>query len=230
MVSTKLRIKELLRQRRWTTKVLAELTGLSESYLTHIKNSTRRWNEDSLAKLAEAFELHPTELFDNRNVESKNQPKIELPNSSQLEELSKKVDIKAKLVPVLNEIPSQPTEYNNRLLQVASGNKDNFVPITNCDDDSTFGYCVQDSSLAPKFLKGDYLVISPEIWTRSGDIVAVEYGQNDQQIKDIMQVTYMDDFIILESLNHKKSPVALIRGKDQFRIIGKIIYRYQKMV
>jgi len=35
--STALRVKELLREKGWTTKVLAEKTGMSESYLTHIK-------------------------------------------------------------------------------------------------------------------------------------------------------------------------------------------------
>ena len=45
---TELRVKELLREKGWTTKILAEKTGMSESYLTHIKNGTRRWNEDSL--------------------------------------------------------------------------------------------------------------------------------------------------------------------------------------
>ena len=65
MVSTRLRVKELLRERRWTTKVLAEKTGMSESYLTHIKNGTRRWNEDALRKLAIAFELEPIDIFEN---------------------------------------------------------------------------------------------------------------------------------------------------------------------
>ena len=64
--STELRVKELLRERGWTTKILAEKTGMSESYLTHIKNGTRRWNEDSLRKLAVAFELSPIELFAQR--------------------------------------------------------------------------------------------------------------------------------------------------------------------
>jgi len=61
--STTLRVKELLREKGWTTKILAEKTGMSESYLTHIKNGTRRWNEDSLRKLANAFEMSPIELF-----------------------------------------------------------------------------------------------------------------------------------------------------------------------
>ena len=56
--------------------------------------------------------------------------------------------------------------------------------------------------MAPTFVKGDCLIISPEVWARSGDIAAVEYG-NDTAIKAIMQVTYTEDFIVLESVNHK---------------------------
>jgi hypothetical protein len=43
-----------------------------------------------------------------------------------------------------------------------------------------------------------------------------------------MQVTYTEDFIVLESVNHKQPPIALVRGKDHFRIIGRIIQRSQK--
>ena len=96
------------------------------------------------------------------------------------------------------------------------------------DDSSMFCLCVEDSSMSPRFSKGDYVIVSPEVWTRSGDIVAVEYG-NDNPTRAIMQVNYMDDFVVLESVNHKKSPVALVRGKDSFRIIGKVIYRYQNL-
>jgi len=222
MVSTKLRVRELLRERRWTTKVLAEKTGMSESYLTHIKNGTRRWNEDALRKLAVAFELEPTDLFSQRRPRTDDIDKrvtvSETPN----------VDLKFKIVPVVGEVPSHPTEYNNQIVQVASGYKGVFVPVFNSDDSGMFCLCVEDNSMSPRFLKGDLLVISPEVWTRSGDIVAVEHGQ-DQPVKAIMQVNYMDDFVVLESVNHKKAPIALVRGKDTFRIIGKVMYRYQKM-
>src|SRR6476620_1315678 len=70
--STALRVKELLREKGWTTKVLAEKTGMSESYLTHIKNGTRRWNEDALRKLANAFEIHPIDLFAHRKNRTDN--------------------------------------------------------------------------------------------------------------------------------------------------------------
>jgi phage repressor protein C with HTH and peptisase S24 domain len=92
-----------------------------------------------------------------------------------------------------------------------------------------FCLCVENNAMAPTFVKGDYLLISPEKWTRSGGIAAVEYG-NENPIKAIVQVTYVDDFIVLESVNHKQSPVALVRGKDHFRVIGKVIYCYQRFI
>ncbi|MBU1007977.1 helix-turn-helix domain-containing protein [Candidatus Dependentiae bacterium] len=220
--STELRVKELLRERGWTTKVLAEKTGMSESYLTHIKNGTRRWNEDSLKKLASAFSLNPIELFAQRKSRTDNvESHVELPEETD-------VDIQLKIVPVMGEIPTNASPYNNQMIQVTTGYKDVFVPVFNNRDDSMFCLSLENNSMAPKFVKGDYLIVSPEAWTRSGDISAVEYG-NDAPVKGIMQVTYMDEFIVLESVNHKQPPVALIRGKDHFRIIGKVIHRYQKL-
>ena len=226
--STKLKVKELLRERRWTTKVLAEKTGMSESYLTHIKNGTRRWNEDALRKLANAFQIHPVELFSHQKaIEVDSQ--IKLPDTSQLINLSENVNIKIKAVPVLAEIPSKPSEYNNRILQVASGNKDNFVPVIDNNDPDIFAFYIEDNKLAPKFIRGDHLVVSPATWTHSGDVVAVEHGENENKLREIFQINYMDDFVVLESVNHKKAPIALIKGKDQFRVIGKVIARYQKI-
>ncbi len=222
MSSTELRVKELLRERGWTTKVLAEKTGMSESYLTHIKNGTRRWNEDALKKLANAFNLHPVDLFAQRKNRTD-----EVDKNVKIPEVSN-VNLQLKIVPVMGDIPSNPSPYNNQLTQMTTGYKDVFVPVFNSVDDSMFCFCVENNLMAPVFLKGDYVIISPETWTRSGDVAAVEYG-NETPMKAIMQVTYMEDFIVLESVNHKNPPVALIRGKDNFRVIGKVIYRHQKL-
>jgi SOS-response transcriptional repressor LexA len=222
MSSTELRVKELLRELGWTTKVLAEKTGMSESYLTHIKNGTRRWNEDALKKLASAFGKHPVELFAQRKGRTDNvDTAIKMPETTS-------VDLQLKIVPIVGDIPSNPSPYNNQVMQVTTGYKDVFVPVFNSTDESMFCFCVENNSMAPNFVKGDYLIVSPEVWTRSGDIAAVEYG-NDAATKAIMQVTYADDFIVLESVNHKTPPVALVRGKDHFRVIGKVIYRYQRL-
>lgn len=222
MSSTALRVKELLREKGWTTKILAEKTGMSESYLTHIKNGTRRWNEDSLRKLANAFEISPIDLFAQRRQRTDNiDSNVSMPEESSLE-------LKVHVVPVVGEIPSNPSPYNNQLMQVTTGHKDTFVPVLNSNDTGMFALYVENNLMAPTFVKGDCLIVSPEVWTRSGDIAAVEYG-NDAQVKAIMQVTYTEDFIVLESVNHKSPPIALIRGKDHFRIIGRVIQRQQKL-
>lgn len=221
--STELRVKELLREKGWTTKVLAEKTGMSESYLTHIKNGTRRWNEDSLKKLANAFEVNPVDLFAQRKQRTDNlDSDVNMPDNAE-------VELKVQIVPIVGEIPANPSPYNNQLIQITSGHKDEFIPILNTTDNAMFALSVDSNLMAPMFVKGDLLVVSPEVWTRSGDIAAVEYG-NDTPVRAIMQVTYTEDFIVLESTNHKQSPVALIRGKDHFRVIGRVIQRHQKLV
>jgi phage repressor protein C with HTH and peptisase S24 domain len=221
---TQLRVKELLRQKGWTTKVLAEKTGMSESYLTHIKNGTRRWNEDALRKLAEAFELSPIELFAERKPRTDNIDKqVSMPEQADLK-------LNIQVVPIVGEIPSHPSPYNNQLTQITTGLKDEFLPVINANDPSMFVLCVTNNTMAPTFVKGDLLVISPETWTRSGDLAAVEYGTNDTMTKAIMQVTYSEDFIVLESVGRKHAPIALVRGKDHFRIIGRVTHRHQPLL
>ncbi len=222
MSSTALRVKELLREKGWTTKVLAEKTGMSESYLTHIKNGTRRWNEDSLRKLANAFEISPLDLFAQRRKRTD-----DIDNNVSMPEKSD-IQLKVHIVPVVGDIPSNPSPYNNQLMQLTTGFKDVFVPTLNSSDGSMFALSLGSNQLAPTFEKSDLLIISPDVWTRSGDIAAVEYG-NETPIKAIMQVTYTEDFVVLEAVNHKTRPIALVRGKDHFRIIGRVVGRHQRL-
>lgn len=221
MSSTALRVKELLREKGWTTKTLAEKTGMSESYLTHIKNGTRRWNEDSLRKLANAFEVSPIDLFAQRRKRTDDiDSNVSMPEKSD-------VQLKVQIIPVVGDIPSNPSPYNNQLMQLTTGFKDIFVPVLNTTDGSMFALHMPNNQMSPTFDKNDLLIVSPEVWTRSGDIAAVEYG-NETPVKSVMQVTYTDDFIVLESVNRKNPPIALVRGKDHFRIIGRVIARHQR--
>jgi transcriptional regulator with XRE-family HTH domain len=220
MILTTLRVKELLREKGWTTKVLAEKTGMSESYLTHIKNGTRRWNEDSLRKLAKAFEISPVDLFSQQKQRTDNiQSTINIPEKADI-----KIHVNA--IPMVGDIPSNPSPYNNQLMQITTGCQDMFVPVINCTDPNMFALKLTNNTLAPTFEKNDLLIVSPETWTRSGDTAAVEYG-NETLLKAIMKITYTDDFVVLESVNYKQTPIALVRGKDHFRIIGRIVSRHQ---
>lgn len=221
MISTELRIKELLRRRRWTTKVLAEKTGMSESYLTHIKNGTRRWNEDALKKLAHAFGIQPTDMFLQHRSRTDNVgDAVDVPDALALQ-------YTLKVVPVVGKIPHDPSPFTNQIAQSETGYADQFVPVFSSHDNSMFCYHITDERLAPYFLKNDYLIISPEVWTRSGDIVAVEWEHKGESFCEIKKISYMDDFVVLDSVNHQEPPIALVRGKDSFRVIGKVVYRYQ---
>lgn len=224
MISTRLRVKELLRERRWTTKVLAEKTGMSESYLTHIKNGTRRWNQDALHKLAVAFELEPIDIFDHqRERTDKVKPALMAPEGDAY-------PLNVAIVPIVGQIPTEPSEYNNQVMQETTGYQGKFVPVVVKEENrAMFCLSVEDSTLSPKFSKGDLLVVTPGTWTNSGDMVAVEYGSPGELQRMIAQVNYMDDLVVLESVNHKKAPIALVRNKDYFKIIGKVTHRYQDL-
>ncbi len=225
MTSTRLRVKEILKERRWTTKVLAEKTGMSESYLTHIKNSTRRWNEDALRKLSDAFEMDPIELFEQEGQADRDLINPAIPMGAS-DGSSKSGN--AKIVPVVGEIPAQPSEFNNSMIQAETGYSGEFVPVIWNSKAALFCLHLRDSSHAPYFSKGDYLIVAPEEEVKSGDIVAVEYG-NDNLVRTIASINYTGNIIVLEAMNGKGSPLALVKGKDHCRIIGKVIYRYQKL-
>ena len=225
MLSTRLRVKELLKERRWTTQVLAEKTGMSESYLTHIKNSTRRWNEDALKKLAEAFHLEPTQLFEQTDQVATEfiSPAISLQKPDDQE--GKKM---VRLVPIMGEIPAQPSEFNNSMIQTETGYVGKFMPVIWPGKAPLFCLHLRVSSYAPTFSKGDYIIIAPDEEIKSGDVVALEYGK-DELIRTIVIINFTESIIVLESLSGQASPIALVKNKDHYRIIGKVIYRYQKI-
>lgn len=228
MPCTDLRVKELLKERSWTTKVLAEKTGMSESYLTHIKNGTRRWNEDSLKRIAEAFELEPISLLTGYQRKD-NVKKIasEVVVQPAIAEIQKKSLLSVKKVPMVGEIPSYPSEYNNKIMQVTSGYKEMFVPVLGIDGEDFFCLVVENQSMSPRFMKGDCLIVSPTAEVISGDLVAVEY-KADKTYKQVMMISFSENLIMLEFVNHKQAPIALVKNRDYCRIIGKIVSVYQK--
>ena len=99
------------------------------------------------------------------------------------------IELKVQVVPVVGDILPIRLLYNNQLMQTTTAIKMFFVPILNAADATMFALSVDNNLLAPAFIKGDILIVSPEVWTRSGDIAAVEYG-NDVAVKAIMQVTF----------------------------------------
>ena len=72
----------------------------------------------------------------------------------------KNLNLNLKIVPVVGQIPAQPSAEENTLVQVATGHQGHFVPVIGSfDDNAMFCLEVQDTSLAPNFAKGDFLEI-----------------------------------------------------------------------
>lgn len=209
--STRLKIKEFLRERQWTTKVLSEKTGMSESYLTHIKNGTRRWNEDALDKISQAFEINFNQLLENHGYAA-----AAIYDPAHVASANQKV----KMIPVVGEIPSNPNEYTNKLTQITTGFKDQAIPVANINDNAMFALCTK---------LGDYFIISPSSYVKSGDYVAVQFGK-DEPIKMIAKITYTKDKATLESIDKSKAPIVLSLKEENFKIVGKVICRHQHMI
>jgi len=228
MTSTALRVKELLKEFGWTTKVLAEKTGMSESYLTHIKNGTRRWNEDALKKIAEAFEKNPVELFQYRAKDLAPQPnQYHTDIVSTYHSAQEKFASNITKVPVLREIPDVADPELYRQMQALSGAENVFVPVADAKDPAIFALQVENNSLAPRFIKGDLLIVSPKAPVASGDCVVLEY-KHDRIFRGVMVISYMDDVVVLEHPHHKFPPLALTRSDHYVKIVGKVVLRYQK--
>ncbi len=228
MTSTALRVKELLKEFNWTTKVLAEKTGMSESYLTHIKNGTRRWNEDALKKIAEAFGKNPIDLFQHRAQDPafpSQQHQSEIVSSYQASQY--KFAQTVVQVPVLREIPDATDPELYRQMQAVSGFENAFVPSADLKDPALFALQVDTNAMAPRFLKGDVLLVSPKASVASGDCVVLEY-KHDRVQRGVMIISYMDDVVVLEHPHHKLPPIAMTRSDHYVKILGKVIQRYQR--
>ena len=66
----KLRIKELRKERRWTVEHLADLVGLSKSYVSEIENGKKQANQIKIQKFADAFGLPVIHLLDQGDMAS----------------------------------------------------------------------------------------------------------------------------------------------------------------
>lgn len=61
-------VRRLVNDRDWTITHLAALAGVSRASLVHALNGANSMTLDRLARLADALEVHPSELLARREV------------------------------------------------------------------------------------------------------------------------------------------------------------------
>lgn len=224
MFSTTLRVKELLKECGWTTKTLSEKTGISESYLTHIKNGTRRWNEDALERISKALSKEPCEMFYSATkCKTKNDlPKV---NWEEIKKTQKKVSEKILRIPVLSKLPSC-CELNDIFISEAI-KKGKSLPVLEIPHRYSFFYRIPNNRMLPTFSKGSYILISPSSNKEDDCIAVIEQNESGSTFVEIKSIAYSKNFITLRPVSDKGSTIFL-NSKDQFKIVGKVVQYIQK--
>lgn len=62
------RIKTLRKKRNWTQLQVAEMVNVDAKHISCVENGKNFPSPELIAKLAEAFKLHPSELFEFENT------------------------------------------------------------------------------------------------------------------------------------------------------------------
>lgn len=66
--SMKLKIKQMRKERGWTTEELGAKVGMSRSYVSEIENHRKAVNNLRLSAFAKAFGVSPVDLIDDQSV------------------------------------------------------------------------------------------------------------------------------------------------------------------
>lgn len=64
----RLRLKEIRKERGLTTQQLADLSGMSQSYVSDIENGRKTLNARRMEALAKALDVSPLDLLADRDV------------------------------------------------------------------------------------------------------------------------------------------------------------------
>ncbi len=69
------RLNQLCQERQWTLKQLADKSGISLSTLRKVAQGKHCYiNSETMLKLSRAFKITPSQLFDERLLNSSNSP------------------------------------------------------------------------------------------------------------------------------------------------------------
>jgi repressor LexA len=84
-----------------------------------------------------------------------------------------------------------------------------YITVDDIKDANAFALEVKGNSMAPRIEDGDFIVVSPKLEARSGDICVVRVNDEDT----VKRVKIEDQFIHLIPLNPEYEPMA-VRRKD----------------
>ena len=182
-------IGKIRKEKRMTKTELARLTGINIGHLTHIEKGERNPSHKALRNICKALNVPYQQLMYTYDKQ-------------------------------LNE--DQET-YNyvshvayDRVLAI-----DNINQFMNCPPSmpgASIAVKVNDSSLEPKYLKGDYVFVEFNVPLTNNDICLCSF--NDKVM--LKKYSNKEGKIVLSSID-KSIPKTTVKPDDNFYIIGKVL-------
>ncbi len=187
---------------------LARRLGVKSSYISKLEsNYIQNPSLKTLKRLAEVFNMSVDEFL-------KWEPgyKGETTLKESVRESASEY-IAVKKVPLLNRVPAgYPTIPGEDYIE-------EYLPVPDTvKDPQAFALRISGDSMAPRIKEGDIVIVSPNAYITSGDIVVARINNNEVTVK---KLKIQDDKVVLIPLNPNYEPLYF--EKDKLEIIGKVV-------
>lgn len=182
-------IGKIRKEKGMTKTELANLTGINIGHLTHIEKGERNPSHKTLKNICHALNVPYQQLMYTYDKQ-------------------------------LNE-DQETYDYVSHIAYdkvIAVNSVDSFIDCPASMPSASFALKVNDSSLEPKFSKGDYVFVEFNSPLSNGDIAV--FSLNGKIL--IRKYTAKEDKIILSVLD-KSLPKVTVSNEDNFYIIGKVL-------
>lgn len=193
---------ELLKKKGIQQKALSESTGISEDTISKIiTGKTKKPHPETIDKIASFLNVDREIFFTDRRTE----PREDFPPF--------------KRIPVLNWVQAgQFTEWTD--MDYPPGDADEFIELP-VRGDRIFALRVRGDSMEPEFLEGEIIVIDPELEVQHGDYAILKIIESGETT--LKRVEYYENVVVLRPLNPKYRPIEIKNGRDQVKIVGKVV-------
>lgn len=211
-----LRLKAELSQRE-----LAKIAGTSHGTIARIESGAQPNPPVKILKaIAERFRVSLEDLVDPKVSVSEILASVERPRKRSRAKVEKLPLRNLVRIPVVAYVPcGMPTEIPEDIVMDYIS-----LPLDWIRDKDAFAVIARGNSMIGHgILEGDYVVVSRNIDPRSGSIALLELNGE----VTIKKVFFKDDQVVLQPANSQYEPI-LVTDKDQFRIIGKVVFSGRK--
>jgi phage repressor protein C with HTH and peptisase S24 domain len=193
---------EIRRRRKalkWTLQDLEARTGIDNGNLSRLERGTQKYSQDTIEKIAAAFEITLSQLFSFEHDTSNTDPKPET--------------VQGKYVAIVGMAQGNADGYIN-ITDYSLDDGDGYIYTYSRDVDA-YGIRVRGDSMRPRIKSGEYIVAEPNTKALPGDDVVIRLKDKQALVKELLWIR--DDEVSLGSINNDIPPRTI-----QLKDIGSI--------